>query len=1743
MGEGRLENLQKEVSSAIRRQRSWTDAAALLRTCATRRVLLNEFCLSALLGSYAKATKWRKSLDGLEASNDDLLVPDVFCYTAVLNALERGRCWSLLGSLFIRMSQEGIQRNLISVTSARAARPLWRHTSETLRLLRRWQLRADVVCWSSVLKAAHGGTPSTWTRLCALLTDMSSGSIAGDVISFNAAMHRTPWQLSGAVLRMMNLQRVFPDVATFTHAMNACALKLSWHEALLFAGAAWTAQVQLDQMALTPLLAAHPWRKGLSLAQARAQVGTHTWNDGGLQLDSVCWSALLAASHWQKALELGRCLPCASITLTTAGHNALLSASGHWARAWTLFERGDALRAEVDVFSYNSVVASQKRWQSALVILQEMSTSQVEGDRIGVNALISLSSDSSEWPRAFDAFRGLSSSSLQPDVVTFSARMEACAQALQWELGFDSLVAMMNVGVEANAMTRTSLCSALCSLRGAWTMALATWKRTADVDASYYNILMSSCGSHWRMVLHLLHQMPLVPPILAPDQKCWSTAARALSAGVVWRGALEILEMLGEHDGLDMVMQDVLLSTLDLSGHLRSYGEALQAMADGWREGNAHAVKGTPPGDRVWEEPSRGSPDSSCWSSGVMFPKCTEFSSARHGPTSWRGALAEMRSRQLEANLIRHTGTLKSFSRSLLWEMTIASLQEVARLDLEIDLICCGTAMGSCRKRWQQSLRFIKYAEYQDLPPSSIVLGQAVSACKEVALWQLAGDLVRPLAEPDLLAATAVLGACVERWTQSLACLSRMSTLRLLLDQVPYNSAMKACAQNGFWPTALDLTRKLGEMSIALDGTTLSTCRTACSRAEVWELPLQLLQTSLLLRITPDLIDYGATLSACEKTGQWRPGLCLLNTLRESELQPDLACFHAFMDGAGKDGWILPIHMLTALLHTNISSIMTTYNIAINACDDWRRISEWLASARRAQLGLRVDAISWNSALKAGASPWQRPLEILRQMQDEALLPDALTADAWANTWRPQQWQQALSAQFCRSPLPRLAAAAVQGSPWQLASSLATTSRQRRAEPVSVGDGGGAWPRALQLVGGGAWQQSLQLLYGAPMQRLRAEAELLRGVSGSAAWPLQVKLLSSMEPKRQAFRCELYRSVGRWWAALHVWEEMEQHGLRADEVHCSSLLRACDEERVPNGWCRALALLRSLSSGVRRDPILWNALLATTSLPRGGSAAPADPRRSAWARPLVLVKAMWESAVVPDIVTFNTLLSASRWEGMLAILLQMEQMRTPIEDVAALTVVDSCAQAGQLALGRHILENIFQHVPAVLRLWSFAQLGVANASAIAAAFRHARDDERRTGLSAAEVPKVWWACGILGVNSSFSQRLAQISAGLLSRFDSAELLAITMAAATESTRAPVVTGELLAQLQWELLRRLSRDPAGSGLSALQAALQDFLGILWALHFASATSRSASARVDVLRWADLLEAEAAKVMRPTAQPLSSTAPSTSAMDVEVPQVLLELPDRMALTKPAGWEVYGDTPHQLLSYLRARDARVIDDAQHAFGFLHRLDVPSSGLILSAKTYRAYYDLQFQLVTGQILRDYLALAHGRWAPSLQQVSARLNCFEDTTRAGGQGRPSRTRTKLQSYHHFLSSSFSLLLARIDTGRRHQIRSHFAFLGHPTVSDSRYSSVATFGSDLQLCPRNFIHRYHLAFKDSLQASHQVIMPTPKDLNDCLLLFPETETLRIWLAGEVQHFDRVDAVQKCRSEFWALGIVKAVQLY
>ena len=67
-----------------------------------------------------------------------------------------------------------------------------------------------------------------------------------------------------------------------------------------------------------------------------------------------------------------------------------------------------------------------------------------------------------------------------------------------------------------------------------------------------------------------------------------------------------------------------------------------------------------------------------------------------------------------------------------------------------------------------------------------------------------------------------------------------------------------------------------------------------------------------------------------------------------------------------------------------------------------------------------------------------------------------------------------------------------------------------------------------------------------------------------------------------------------------------------------------------------------------------------------------------------------------------------------------------------------------------------------------------------------------------------------------------------------------------------------------------------------------------------------------------------------------------LDVDMPSIVLELEDRLVLAKPPGWEVHGYGSPQLRSWLAAQ-ARwpILSDAQNDFGFLHRLDVPSSGV----------------------------------------------------------------------------------------------------------------------------------------------------------------------------------------------------------
>ena len=159
----------------------------------------------------------------------------------------------------------------------------------------------------------------------------------------------------------------------------------------------------------------------------------------------------------------------------------------------------------------------------------------------------------------------------------------------------------------------------------------------------------------------------------------------------------------------------------------------------------------------------------------------------------------------------------------------------------------------------------------------------------------------------------------------------------------------------------------------------------------------------------------------------------------------------------------------------------------------------------------------------------------------------------------------------------------------------------------------------------------------------------------------------------------------------------------------------------------------------------------------------------------------------------------------------------------------------------------------------------------------------------------------------------------------------------------------------------------------------------------------------------------------------------------------------------------------------------------------------------------DLRWQQDTFQLIREYLVLVHGEVLISSLSKSSketfpnehgdlvledRLEEVPGGSRISSIGRPSRSILRSQSSQHRpipdASAGFTLLVIRIVTGRRHQIRVQLAGRGHPVVGDARYGN-----PDAQICSRLFLHRHRLSFWSGDELI-SVTEPLPEDLVEVL---------------------------------------------
>jgi 23S rRNA pseudouridine1911/1915/1917 synthase len=172
---------------------------------------------------------------------------------------------------------------------------------------------------------------------------------------------------------------------------------------------------------------------------------------------------------------------------------------------------------------------------------------------------------------------------------------------------------------------------------------------------------------------------------------------------------------------------------------------------------------------------------------------------------------------------------------------------------------------------------------------------------------------------------------------------------------------------------------------------------------------------------------------------------------------------------------------------------------------------------------------------------------------------------------------------------------------------------------------------------------------------------------------------------------------------------------------------------------------------------------------------------------------------------------------------------------------------------------------------------------------------------------------------------------------------------------------------------------------------------------------------------------------------------------------------------------------------------EDAERP-GIVHRLDKGTSGLLVVARTDEAHAALQAKVQRREVDRIYLALAGGRIGSRTGTIDAPI------------GRASRQRHRMavsgaaarEARTHFtvleLLPAETWLEARLETGRTHQIRAHFAAIGHPLTGDPTYGGAEKYGLE-----RQFLHAHRLAFAHPVTgAALEFTSELPADLSGAL---------------------------------------------
>lgn len=225
------------------------------------------------------------------------------------------------------------------------------------------------------------------------------------------------------------------------------------------------------------------------------------------------------------------------------------------------------------------------------------------------------------------------------------------------------------------------------------------------------------------------------------------------------------------------------------------------------------------------------------------------------------------------------------------------------------------------------------------------------------------------------------------------------------------------------------------------------------------------------------------------------------------------------------------------------------------------------------------------------------------------------------------------------------------------------------------------------------------------------------------------------------------------------------------------------------------------------------------------------------------------------------------------------------------------------------------------------------------------------------------------------------------------------------------------------------------------------------------------------------------------------------------ILFEDEALLVLNKPAGLVVHPASGHEretlvnaLLHHCGEQLSGIGGVARP--GIVHRLDKETSGCMVVAKNDDTHLALSAQFAGRKINKIYHAIVCGEMQRDEGEIRAAIarHCSHRKRMAVDDERGREARTSYRVLERLRGAT--LAQATLHTGRTHQIRVHFQFLGYPLVGDPTYGNRQNQRlAELTgyTAPRHMLHAFHLEFTHP--RSGRVLAfeaPRPADFEDAL---------------------------------------------